>query len=261
MTQSLKGKNAVVTGGAMGIGRAAAEVLAERGATVIALDFNKAELEIVNAEWKAKGLDITGLFCDVTNGKSVEAAFAQIEEKFPQLAILANVAGVVRYGMIDELTEADWDFMLDTNLKAMFLTCRASLKLMRANGGGSIINMASVQAMASQKTVAPYAASKGGVISFTRSIALDHASEGIRANCILPGSVETPMLRAAGEQFFPEDPGAAMSDWGNSHPLGFLIQPRDIANLIAFLASDESRMITGTPVIADGGLLTGLGLQ
>jgi len=260
MTQSLEGKNAVVTGGAMGIGRAAAELLAERGASVIALDFNQKTLDTVGAEWKAKGLDITGLFCDVTNAKSVVAAFAQIEAKFPKLAILANVAGVVRYGMIDELSEADWDFMLDTNLKAMFLTCRASLKLMRANGGGSIINMASVQAMASQKTVAPYAASKGGVISFTRSIALDHAEESIRANCILPGSVETPMLRAAGEQFFPEDPVKAMADWGHSHPLGFLIQPRDIANLIAFLASDESRMITGTPIIADGGLLTGIGL-
>jgi NAD(P)-dependent dehydrogenase (short-subunit alcohol dehydrogenase family) len=114
--------------------------------------------------------------------------------------------------------------------------------------------------MASQQTVAPYAASKGGVISFTRSIALDYAADGIRANAVLPGSVETPMLRAAGEQFNPTDPDGAMKNWGALHPLGFLIQPRDIANVIAFLASDEARVITGAPIIADSGLLAGLGV-
>jgi NAD(P)-dependent dehydrogenase (short-subunit alcohol dehydrogenase family) len=244
----------------MGIGQATAELLAQRGASVIALDINQKRLNEMAVEWKAKNLDITGLQCDVTNAQSVETVFKQIEAKFPKLAILANVAGVVRYGNIDELSEGDWDFMLNTNLKAMFLTCRAALKLMRANGGGSIVNMASVQAMASQKTVAPYAASKGGVISFTRSLALDHAAEGIRVNCVLPGSVETPMLRAAGEQFSPADPVGAMQNWGKLHPLGFLIQPIDVANVIAFLVSDEARIITGAPIIADGGLLAGLGI-
>ena len=142
----------------------------------------------------------------------------------------------------------------------MFLTCREAVKLMRVNGSGSIVNISSVHAMASQQTVAPYAASKGGVISFTRSIALDYAADGIRANAVLPGSVETPMLRAAGEQFNPSDPDCAMKNWGALHPLGFLIQPRDIANVIAFLASDEARVITGAPIIADSGLLAGLGV-
>jgi len=260
MEKNLVGRNAVVTGAAMGIGRAAAEVLAERGARVIALDYNEAKLSATASEWKKNGLDITPMQCDVTSGKAVADVFKKIGEIFPKLSILANVAGVVTYGKIDELTEADWDYQLNTNLKAMFLTCREAVKLMRANGSGSIINMASVQAMASQQTVAPYAASKGGVISFTRSIALDYAAEGIRANAILPGSVETPMLRAAGEQFNPADPVAAMKNWGALHPLGFLIQPRDIANVIAFLASDEARVITGAPIIADGGLLAGLGI-
>lgn len=260
MEKNLFGRNAVVTGAAMGIGRATAEVLAERGASVIALDYNEKMLSDTADQWKKANLDITPMQCDVTKGAVVAETFKKIAEKAPKLSILANIAGVVRYGNIDELSEADWDYQLNTNLKAMFLTCREAVKLMRANGGGSIINISSVQAMASQKTVAPYAASKGGVISFTRSIALDYAADGIRANAVLPGSVETPMLLAAGQQFNPSDPVAAMKNWGSLHPLGFLIQPRDIANVIAFLASDEARVITGAPIIADSGLLAGLGV-
>ena len=260
MEKNLAGRNAVVTGAAMGIGLATAEVLAERGARVIALDYNEAKLNELIPIWKSAGLDITPMQCDVTSAEAVSSAFRKIGEIFPKLSILANIAGVVRYGKIEDLSEADWDFQLDTNLKAMFLTCREAVKLMRANGSGSIINISSVQAMARQQTVAPYAASKGGVISFTRSIALDYAADGIRANAVLPGSVETPMLRAAGEQFNPSDPDGAMKNWGALHPLGFLIQPRDIANVIAFLASDEARVITGAPIIADSGLLAGLGV-
>ena len=260
MEKNLAGRNAVVTGAAMGIGRATAEVLAERGARVIALDYNEAKLNELIPIWKSAGLDITPMHCDVTSAEAVSSAFKKIGEIFPKLSILANIAGVVRYGKIEDLSEADWDFQLDTNLKAMFLTCREAVKLMRANGSGSIINISSVQAMASQQTVAPNAASKGGVISFTRSIALDYAADGIRANAVLPGSVETPLLRAAGEHFNPSDPDGAMKNWGALHPLGFLIQPRDIANVIAFLASDEARVITGAPIIADSGLLAGLGV-
>jgi NAD(P)-dependent dehydrogenase (short-subunit alcohol dehydrogenase family) len=260
MEKIFQGKNAVVTGAAMGIGRATAELFAEKGARVVALDYNQEKLHEVSASWKKEGLDITPIQCDVTNGDALAAAFKKITDLFGKLAILANVAGVVRYGKIDELEERDWDYQLDTNLKAMFLTCRAAVTLMRLNGGGSIVNVASVQAMASQQTVAPYAASKGGVISFTRSIALDYAGDGIRANSVLPGSVETPMLRAAGEQFNPQDPVAAMQNWGALHPLGFLMQPRDIANVISFLSSDDARVITGAPIIADSGLLARLGV-
>lgn len=260
MNMNLAGRTAVVTGAAMGIGRATAEIFAERGASVLALDFNAEKLYNAELEWKNANLDISSVQCDVTSSESVAKAFSVVEKKFPKLSILANVAGVVRYGKIDEISESDWDFQIDTNLKGMFLTCKSAIKLMKANKGGSIINVASVQAFASQQTVAPYAASKGGVISFTRSLALDYAADGIRANSVLPGSVETPMLQAAGEQFNPQDPKAAMKNWGALHPLGFLIQPKDIAMVMAFLASDESRVITGVPLIADAGLLARLGV-
>jgi NAD(P)-dependent dehydrogenase (short-subunit alcohol dehydrogenase family) len=161
-------------------------------------------LDANSKEWSQLGLEIYSIQCDLSSAQSVASAFEMIKSKSPKLDFLANVAGVVRYGKIDELTEGDWDFMMDTNLKSMFFTCRASVPLMRANGGGSIINVSSIQAITSQQTVAPYSASKGGIVSFTRSIALDYAKDGIRANSVLPGSVETPMLRASGEQFSPD---------------------------------------------------------
>ena len=154
MEKILAGRNAVVTGAAMGIGRATAEVLAERGARVIALDYNESKLNELVDVWKKAGLDITPMQCDVTSAEAVSSVFKKIGEKFPKLSILANIAGVVRYGKIEDLSEADWDYQLDTNLKAMFLTCREAVTLMRANGGGSIINISSVQAMASQRPFA-----------------------------------------------------------------------------------------------------------
>ena len=254
MTYNFNGKVAVVTGAAMGIGKATAENFAASGAKVFALDISQKHLDSNSKEWLEKGYEIYGIQCDLSDAKSVASAFTQIEKVTPKLDFLANVAGVVKYGKIDEISEGDWDFMMDTNLKSMFLTCRAAVPLMRANGGGSIINVSSVQAIISQQTVAPYSASKGGIVSFTRSIALDYAKDGIRANSILPGSVETPMLRASGEQFAPENPEAAMQKWGKNHPIGYLIQPIDIARVIAFLASDDSKIITGAPILADGGL-------
>jgi NAD(P)-dependent dehydrogenase (short-subunit alcohol dehydrogenase family) len=261
MSYNFHGKTVVVTGAAMGIGKATSELFAERGAKVYGLDVSKKHLEVNELEWASKKYDIQGIQCDLTKSESVTAAFDLIATHSPRLDVLANVAGVVKYGKIDEITESDWDFMLDTNLKGMFFTCRAAVPLMRANGGGSIVNVSSVQAIVSQQTVAPYSASKGGIVSFTRSIALDYAKDGIRANSILPGSVETPMLRASGEQFSPKDPEGAMKKWGQQHPIGFLIQPVDIARVIAFLASDEARIITGAPIIADGGLSSQAGVQ
>lgn len=261
MKYDFKGKVAVVTGGAMGIGKATAEYFAECGAKVFVLDISQKHLDTNSKEWSQQGLDIYSIQCDLSSAQSVASAFEIIKSKSPKLDFLANVAGVVRYGKIDELTEGDWDFMMDTNLKSMFFTCRASVPLMRANGGGSIINVSSIQAITSQQTVAPYSASKGGIVSFTRSIALDYAKDGIRANSVLPGSVETPMLRASGEQFAPEDPEGAMQKWGRAHPIGYLIQPIDIARVIAFLASDDSKIITGAPILADGGLSSQAGVQ
>ncbi len=261
-TYNFTGRVAVVTGAAKGIGAATAQLLAECGATVIAFDIDDAALADRRSAWAKEGLTISTMTVDLRSSSAIDDAFDAIQAEHGRLDVLANVAGIVRYGYIDDddFTEDDWDAILDTNLKATYLTCRRAVPIMRRSGGGAIVNMASVQAVASQQTVAAYAASKGAVVSFTRSIALDYAADGIRSNCVLPGSVETPMLRQGAETFGGEDPEGTMQQWGAAQPLGFLIQPVDVANLIAFLASDEARVITGAPIIADAGLLAKLGV-
>jgi NAD(P)-dependent dehydrogenase (short-subunit alcohol dehydrogenase family) len=176
---------------------------------------------------------------------------------FGGLDVLVNNAGVVRYGFLPTFDEEDWDYVFDINIKAMYRTARVSIPEMRKRGGGAIINLASVQAYWSHKGAAAYSASKGSVVAFSRALALDHAREGIRVCAIAPGSVRTPMLLDAARRSNPEDPDAALEVFAGSHPIGRLIEPRDIANVAVFLASDKAGAMTGATVLVDGGLVAG----
>ncbi len=167
-------------------------------------------------------------------------------------------AGINLYGTVDTFSEEDWDRQLDVNLKGTFLTCKHVIPQMRKRGGGSIVNTASVQAFASQRTVAAYAASKGGIVSFTTTVALDHAAEGIRCNCIAPGSIRTPMLEMAAGKFGDGDIEATIALWGSAHPIGRVGTIEEVANLVLFLASDEASFCTGGAYRVDGGLLSPL---
>jgi NAD(P)-dependent dehydrogenase (short-subunit alcohol dehydrogenase family) len=169
------------------------------------------------------------------------------------LDISVASAGVIRYGKIDELSDADWDFQIDTNLRGVFLLARHAIPLLRSRGGGSIVNVASTQAFASQELVSAYSASKGAIVALTRTLALDHAPDNIRVNAVGPGSVDTAMLRWAAGVLEPDDPEKALGDWGASHPIGRVIQPVEVARVIAFLASDAASAVTGTTVMVDGG--------
>jgi NAD(P)-dependent dehydrogenase (short-subunit alcohol dehydrogenase family) len=248
----------VITGAGSGIGRTAALAFAREGGSVVIGDINETEGNETARQILESGGYATAVGCDVRNPQQVQALIASAVADFGGVDVLYNNAGVVRYGTVEELSVEDWDFQLDINLKGTFLTCKYAIPEMRKRGGGAIVNTASVQAFASQKTVPAYAASKGGVVSLTTTIALDHADDNIRCNCIAPGTIRTPMVDQAADTFGPDDPEAAIAEWGRLHPLGRVGKPEEVANLVLFLASDEAAFCTGGCYRVDGGLLSPL---
>jgi NAD(P)-dependent dehydrogenase (short-subunit alcohol dehydrogenase family) len=253
-----EGKVVVITGAAMGIGRVTAQAFAHEGGSIVIGDIDEAGRNETVRLIEDAGGKATAVQCDVRKASDVQNLIQTAVDTYGGVDVLYNSAGVVRYGTVEELTEDDWDFQVDINLKGSFLTCKYAIPEMRKRGGGSIVNTASVQAFASQKTVAAYAASKGGVVSFTTTVALDHAHENIRCNCIAPGSIRTPMLEDAADTFGADDPEGAIVEWGRLHPVGRVGRPEEVANLVLFLGSDESSFCTGGCYRVDGGLLSPL---
>jgi NAD(P)-dependent dehydrogenase (short-subunit alcohol dehydrogenase family) len=260
MTARFTDRAVLVTGGGMGMGEAAARAFAAEGAGVGVFDLDADAAEAVTKAIANDGGRAIAIAGDVRRGDDASRAVRATAASFGGLDVLVNNAGVNRYGEVPDLAESDWDLVLDTNVKGPFLMAKHAIPAMRRRGGGAIVNLASVQAFATQPTVAAYAASKGAVVSMTATMALDHAKDGIRVNCIAPGSVLTPMLREAAVEFHPDDPEAGLRAWGQQHPIGFLTEPEDVAKLILFLASDDARTITGGCYRIDGGLLAKLGI-
>lgn len=238
----LTGKKALVTAAGQGIGRAAAEAMAREGADVIATDINESAL----AELAAMGIKTRVL--NVRDNEAVTAAAAEIGA----LDVLFNCAGFVANGTILDCSEQEWDFSFDLNVKAMYRMNKAFLPAMIANGGASIINMASV---ASNIIAAPnrfvYGATKAAVIGMTKAIAADFITKGIRCNAVCPGTVDTPSLNDRMRQSGDYD--AARAAFLARQPTGKLAQAADIAGLVVFLASDESAFVTGVAHVIDGG--------
>jgi NAD(P)-dependent dehydrogenase (short-subunit alcohol dehydrogenase family) len=258
MDRRFEGKIALVTGGGRGIGEAASRRLAAEGAAVGVVDFDAGVAKAVAAGIREAGGTASAFQCDVRDIGSAEATVAAVVAEFGGLDVLVSNAGIQRYGTVETTTMQDWDDVIATNLKGPFLMARFAVAHIRQRGGGAIVNTASVQAFATQESVVAYSASKGGLVTMTKTMALDHAREQIRVNAIAPGSVRTPMLEWGATQFRPDDPESAIAEWGRNHPLGTVIDPADVASLIAFLASDEARAITGATYLVDAGLLAGL---
>ena len=251
---ALDGKVAIVTGGARGIGGACVDALTAAGARVMIAD-------ILSAEAKARvatlGVHRTQFVrTDVTKSAEVEVCVARTIDAFGRLDIIVNNAGTFVYKLMHEYTEAEWDMVLGVNLKSIFLTGKYGIPHMVANGGGAIVNIASVHAERTATKVASYAASKAGVVGLTRGMALDYGPHGIRVNAVLPGAVDTPLSRRnAIEAGVAED--QIEVEWLKLHPIGFFGMPPDIARVVVFLCSDDARFMTGSAVTVDGGLLAG----
>lgn len=251
------GKAVVVTGGALGIGRAACELLAERGASVAVLDWNEEAGRETADAISAGGGNAVFSQVDVADQAAVAAAVDQAAETFGAINGLIVSAGIQRYGTAVTTTDEQWDEVLNVNLRGAWNAARAVIPHMLAAGGGSIVNVSSVQALASQQNVLAYTVSKHGLIGLTRSIAMDFAGRGIRANAVCPGTVDTPMLKWAAS--LDPDPSSVYDACNAMHPLGRIAQTREIAEVALFLAHGSSSFVTGAVWTADGGLLTQIG--
>jgi NAD(P)-dependent dehydrogenase (short-subunit alcohol dehydrogenase family) len=254
-------KVAIGAGGALGIGRAAARRLAQDDASVVICSDHEEQVEGTAADLRAEGLEVSGMRADVTSSADMKRVMEFATEIYGGVDVLINSAGVQRYGTVVETEEEVWDEVLDVNLKGIYLASKHAIPEMRKRGGGAIVNLSSVQAFASQKGVAAYTASKGGINALTRAMALDHAEENIRVNAVCPASVDTPMLRWAADLFKGEKSvEETVADWGKMHPLGRVARPPEVAEVIAFLASESASFVTGGDYKVDGGLLAALGV-
>jgi len=243
----LKDQIALITGSARGIGREIALSLAREGATVIICDVN-AELALqTQKEFESQGFQADSFSCDVTKAAEVEELANKILDKFKRIDILVNNAGITKDNLMLRLSEADWDAVLNVNLKGTFNCTKAVSKAMLKQRSGNIINIASIIGIIGNAGQANYAASKAGIIALTKSVAREFASRGIRCNAVAPGFIQTDMTAKLSEE--------VREKMLAQIPLGKLGLPQDVAGACLFLASSESSYVTGQTIVVDGGMV------
>lgn len=249
--QQLLGKKAIVTGGTSGIGKQIALNFAQEGASVIIFGTNRERAEATVQEMKehqvSESQEFSYRLAHIADTEQVKATVDEILKDWPQVDILVNNAGITRDGLLMKMSEEDWDQVLDVNLKSAFNMTRPLIRAMMKARAGSIINISSVVGVAGNPGQANYCASKAGLIGFTKSLALESASRGIRVNCIAPGFIETPMT----DELTEAQKQAIMS----KIPMGTLGHVQHIADAAVFFASEKSGYITGQVLIVDGGMV------
>lgn len=258
-TANIKGKVSLITGASSGIGKATANLFARVGAIVIIADVDEAQGKAVAREISTQGFIADFIKLDVTDEASWVKSYEYISNQYHQLNILVNNAGIAFGSSVTELSLQDWRHLMAVNLDGVFLGTKHAIPLMQESGGGSVINVSSAAGIVGSSTAAAYCASKGGVRSFTKAVALECASakNNIRVNSIHPGPVATPMFEKGPTwNDFVKQVGGLEEAWkkiAESTPLGRVAEPQEIANAILFLASDLSSYMTGSEIIIDGG--------
>lgn len=252
----LRNQGAIVTGGASGIGAAIARRFAAEGAKTIIVDIND---DLAAALVREVGEEHSRYIrCDVGNadmvGTMINAANRWLSAAGARLDILVNNAAIGGKGQTPEMDLETWLRVIEVDLHSVFYACRAAIPLMRKNGGGAIINTASISGIRGDRGFSPYSAAKAAVINYTRTLALDHGADNIRVNALCPGLIDTPILAGALEAL----PGFT-KDYMRSLPLGRAGRPEEVASAALFLASDEASYVTGTTLVVDGGRLAGTG--
>jgi NAD(P)-dependent dehydrogenase (short-subunit alcohol dehydrogenase family) len=251
----LNGKKAIITGGASGIGRATAILFGEEGASVAILDLDETAGREVASEISNWGARSIYLHCNVARSSDCQVAVNEVSEQFSGVDILVNNAGIMRRANVLDTSVEEWDRVMATNVRSVFLMSKYTIPLMIEAGGGAIVNLGSGWGLSGGKDALAYCASKGAVVNMTRAQAIDHGHQNIRVNSVCPGDTDTSMLRLEALQLGEKEENF-LADAAD-RPLGRLGRPGDIAQAILYLASDASSFVTGTVLVVDGGGLAG----
>jgi NAD(P)-dependent dehydrogenase (short-subunit alcohol dehydrogenase family) len=250
ISRALEGRVALITGAGSGIGRAIALRSAQEGSAVMLADVNAGTAAAAADEIRSRGGKAQFVAADVSRAADCARAVDQTVAAFAGLHVLVNCAGIIRRATVTELSEADWDAVMDVNAKSVFLMSRAAIPHLAASGG-SILNIASGWGLAAGPRAAAYCASKAAVVLLTKAMAIDHGAQGIRVNCICPGDTDTRMLRQEAREVGQSE-AEFLADAAR-RPLRRIGRPEEIADAAVFLSSDAARFITGTALVVDGG--------